>query len=198
MRSKNVMISMTVSAVLFTSVPFLSLFSQCVAQDPVHKPGSHEIKGEKSMELQIPQSLQVEHEELHAELVKATQAGGNTGDAAKAVANILHPHFVKEEEFALPPLGVLSLLAEGKITPEMRSVLVMTDKLKAELHQMHQEHKAIVAALKTLIDAAKEEKKMEYVHFAEKLMLHAQTEEEVLYPTSLLIGEYLKLKLKKY
>lgn len=31
----------------------------------------------------------------------------------------------------------------------------------------------------------------------EKLMLHAQTEEEVLYPTALLIGEYLKLKLKK-
>ncbi|MDN3513686.1 MAG: hypothetical protein NG747_04735 [Candidatus Brocadia sp.] len=197
MRSKNVMISMTVSAVLFTSVPFVSHFSQCMAQDPVHKSGSHKIKGEKSMEFQIPQSLQAEHEELHAELVKATQAGGKTGDAAKAVANILHPHFVKEEEFALPPLGLLSLLAEGKITPEMRSVLVMTDKLKAELHQMHQEHNAIVAALKTLSDAAKEEKKMEYIHFAEKLMLHAQTEEEVLYPTSVLIGEYLKLKLKK-
>lgn len=188
---------MTVSAVLFTSVPFVSHFSQCMAQDPVHKSGSHKIKGEKSMEFQIPQSLQAEHEELHAELVKATQAGGKTGDAAKAVANILHPHFVKEEEFALPPLGLLSLLAEGKITPEMRSVLVMTDKLKAELHQMHQEHNAIVAALKTLSDAAKEEKKMEYIHFAEKLMLHAQTEEEVLYPTSVLIGEYLKLKLKK-
>jgi hypothetical protein len=28
------------------------------------------------------------------------------------------------------------------------------------------------------------------------LMLHAQTEEEVLYPAAILIGEYLKLKLK--
>jgi hypothetical protein len=28
----------------------------------------------------------------------------------------------------------------------------------------------------------------------EKLKLHAQTEEEVLYPAAILIGEYLKLK----
>jgi len=27
-------------------------------------------------------------------------------------------------------------------------------------------------------------------------MLHAQTEEEVLYPAAILVGEYLKLKLK--
>jgi hypothetical protein len=30
------------------------------------------------------------------------------------------------------------------------------------------------------------------VHFAEKLMAHARTEEEVSYPTALLIGRYLK------
>jgi hypothetical protein len=35
------------------------------------------------------------------------------------------------------------------------------------------------------------------VIFAEKLMFHAQTEEDVLYPASILIGEYLKLKLSR-
>ena len=30
--------------------------------------------------------------------------------------------------------------------------------------------------------------------FAEKLMLHAQTEEEVSYPTAILIGEFIKLR----
>jgi hypothetical protein len=38
--------------------------------------------------------------------------------------------------------------------------------------------------------------KTEYVLFAEKLKLHAQTE-EVLYPAGKMIGEYLKLKLKE-
>jgi hypothetical protein len=45
-----------------------------------------------------------------------------------------------------------------------------------------------------LIDAAKQENKIELAHFAEKLMLHAQTEEEILYPAAVLIGEYLKMK----
>jgi len=36
---------------------------------------------------------------------------------------------------------------------------------------------------------------MEYVEFAENLKLHAKTEEEVMYPAAILVGEYLKLKL---
>jgi hypothetical protein len=46
-----------------------------------------------------------------------------------------------------------------------------------------------------LVDAAKAENKPDYVHFAEKLMAHARTEEEVSYPTALLIGRYLKTAL---
>jgi len=157
----------------------------------------HETKGEHAMEFKIPPSLKAEHEELHSELAKATTAGGRAGEAAKEVARLLHPHFVKEEEYAMPPLGLLSALAEGKVTPDMAKALAMTDRLKAELSEMLKEHKAIVAALETLAAAAKAEGKTEYVHFAEKLLLHARTEEEVLYPASILIGEYLKLTLGK-
>lgn len=146
------------------------------------------------MEYQIPHPLKLEHEELHAILADATKVGGKIGDAAKAVAQILHPHFVKEEEYALPPLGLLPLLAAGHVTPEMCDVLTMTDRLRAELPQMLEEHRAIVAALKTLAAVAEAEQQTAYARFAEKLMLHAQTEEEVLYPTAILIGEYLKLK----
>jgi hypothetical protein len=45
------------------------------------------------MELKTPQSLKVEHEVLHAQLAKATKAGGATSEAAKTVAKVLHPHF---------------------------------------------------------------------------------------------------------
>jgi hypothetical protein len=71
----------------------------------------------------------------------------------------------------------------------------MTDRLEAELPTMLSEHKQIVAALKRLIEAANAENKPDIVHFAEKLMLHAQTEEEVSYPTALLVGRYVKSKL---
>ena len=73
------------------------------------------------------------------------------------MAKVLHDHFVKEEEFALPPIGLLSVLAQGKADLEMRSVLSMTDRLKGELPDMLREHKAVVTALKKLMAAAKKE-----------------------------------------
>lgn len=149
------------------------------------------------MEFVIPRPLKLEHDELHEQLRKATRESGGLGEAAKAVAKLMHPHFVKEEEYALPPLGLLPLLAKGAVTPDMAAVLPMTDKLKAELGQMLAEHKSIVAALSNLADAAKRANKPEYAEFADRLILHAQTEEEVSYPTAILIGEYLKVKLNQ-
>ena len=144
----------------------------------------------------IPASLKSEHDELHADLARATKAGGAVAEAAKNVAKVLHEHFVKEEEIALPPIGLLPALARGEVSAEMKSVLPMTDRLKAELPQMLEEHKAVVTALESLIAAAGRENKPEHARFAEKLMLHAKTEEEVLYPAAILVGEYLRLRLK--
>ena len=149
------------------------------------------------MKFEIPRPLKAEHDELHGELVEATKAGGRTGDAAKTVAKLLHPHFVKEEEYALPPLALLVALSQGKVEAGMADVLKMTDRLKPELTTMLSEHKKIVGALAKLVDAAKAENKPAIVHFAEKLMLHAQTEEQVLYPAAILVGEVVRAKLAK-
>jgi hypothetical protein len=145
------------------------------------------------MTFDIPQSMKDEHEELHATLVRATKAPGATGEAARVVAAVLHPHFVKEEEYALPPLGLLAPLARGEWAPAMRDVLAMTERLKSELPQMLAEHRAIVAALDRLRDAARAEGHAEYAEFAHELKLHAQTEEEVAYPSAILVGEYVKV-----
>ncbi len=147
------------------------------------------------MQFTIPKSLKIEHEELHAQLLKATKEEGEVGVAAKNVAKILHNHFVKEEEYAIPPLGLLSELSKGIITGEMKSVLSMTEKLQAELPLMLEEHKMIIEALQDLISVSTKENKPEYIEFAQKLMLHAQTEEEVMYPAAILVGEYIKAKL---
>ena len=145
----------------------------------------------------LPESLKLEHEELHADLARATKARGKTGKAAKAVAKVLHEHFIKEEEIALPPIGLLASLARGKVNPTMASVVAMTDRFKDELPKMLREHKAIVTLLRKLSAAARREKKPMHARFAEKLMLHAKAEEEVLYPAAILVGEYLKLKLEE-
>ena len=152
---------------------------------------------DKSSALRIPESMKIEHEELHEELYAATQAPEPIGQAARRVADVLHEHFEKEEAFALPPLGLLPGLARGQFGPELRQALPLTERLKTDLPEMLAEHKSIVAALDQLVAAAEQANEPRYVRFAEKLKLHAQTEEQVSYPTAVLIGEYIKLVLGK-
>lgn len=147
------------------------------------------------MRFEIPKPLQAEHEELHTTLVAATKEAGPIGAAAREVARLLHPHFVREEEFALPPLALLGDLARGAVRAEMAEVLPLTRRLKAELPAMLSEHERIVAALRELENAALTAQRPEYERFAKALTLHAQTEEQVLYPAAILIGEYVTRSL---
>ncbi len=147
--------------------------------------------------LRIPESMKAEHQELHEELYEATLAPGPVGEAARGVAAVLHEHFEKEEAFALPPLGLLPALAQGEAGPELRQALPLTERLKADLPEMLAEHQAVVAALDKLVAAAEQAHEPRFVRFAEKLKLHAQTEEQVSYPTAILIGEYIKLLLAR-
>lgn len=143
----------------------------------------------------IPQAIIAEHQGLHAELVTLTLRRGKVGEVARTVATLLHPHFVKEEEFALPPLGLLLEVAEGRVKPEMKAVLALTDKLRAELPRMLEEHKLVLGALRRLATAAKQEKKPEAARFAEALKIHALSEEQILYPAALLVGECIRARL---
>jgi len=144
------------------------------------------------MKLEIPKPLVEEHAALHDELKRATGLPGATGESARAVAKLMHPHFEKEEAYALPPLGLLAALARGEESPGMREVLPLTERLEADLPAMLAEHRAIVAALDRLAEAARAERHDEVVEFVRELKLHAQAEEAVAYPAALLVGEYVK------
>ena len=143
----------------------------------------------------VPEALQSQHELLRQQLALAAAEGGRTGKAAEALVEVLRPHVVKEEDFALPALGLLQHLVAGRVSPVMRGVTVMTDRLKAQYEQMLADHELIVAAVRDLADAATQEGKREYAGLSEKLLLHLRTEEQLLYPAAILVGEYLKLKL---
>jgi hemerythrin superfamily protein len=69
--------------------------------------------------------------------------------------------------------------------------------MKLKHSELEHEHKAIMIGLERLIAAAKNEDKPAVVDFAERLIDHARMEEEIIYPASVLIGEYLALKLGK-
>jgi hypothetical protein len=136
--------------------------------------------------------MEEEHEELHSELAKATKIRGSIGDAAKKVAEVLHPHFERENELALPVIGVARELAEGQTSPDFPRALELYEKFKGEYVKMLQEHGEIVKALDKLENAAKAHKKKGVIDFARKLKLHAKIEEELTYPAVLMIGKLLR------
>ena len=146
--------------------------------------------------LGVPKIIEEEHHALHEELEAAMKVGGKTGEAAKLVEERLAPHFKREEEYALPQLGFLVDLADGKLPADAKKAIELSDKLKAELPKMLEEHKGIVEALDALKKAATEEKSEVGLKFVETLSHHAVNEEQVMYPAAILVGEYLKLKTK--
>ena len=152
--------------------------------------------GDKPLELKMPDSLRMRHEAFHADFVKATKEGGNVGEAARSIKKLAEAHFAKAKE-AFSPLGLLSRLAAGEVTPAMREAIGKAERLRAALPQIRRDHGELVTGLERLADSAKAEGKTDYARFAEQLTLHIGEEEEVLYPAALLVGEYLKRRLDK-
>ena len=90
------------------------------------------------MDVKTPKSLAMEHEELLKELEAGFVGGGKVAEAARRLMEMIRPHFATEEELVLPPLSLLSAIAAGNITEEMKEVqAVMHEKLtdadKAEI-----------------------------------------------------------------
>ena len=150
------------------------------------------------MPVRIPEAMELEHEELHAELRKATRMPGKVGKAARQVAQVLHPHFEKENELALPVIGIARELAEEKTSTDFPKALELFEKFKPEYEKMLQEHVEIVKALDELEKAAKRAKKPAVMNFVRKLKLHAKTEEDLTYPAVLMAGKLLKQDILRH
>lgn len=143
----------------------------------------------------IPQSLQQEHKAIHEALTEATRSPGPVGAAARELAAVLAPHVKREDEIALPPLGLLAPLASGESPAGMEEALAMTDALRRELPRMLEEHQRIRAAAEKLGTVAREDHATVHEQFAEDLAAHARSEEELLYPAAILVGEVIRARM---
>ena len=142
--------------------------------------------------VQIPSSVAAEHREIHERLERAAKLPGSVGEAARAVVTLLAPHFVREEQIALPPLGLLRAASENKFEPALLAILPLADSLTRELPRMLAEHERIATATMHLAEVARASGNAEVGHLAQQLRLHALSEEEVLYPAAVLVGNWLR------
>lgn len=144
--------------------------------------------------IEIPESLRIEHEEIRQQLTAVMRAPGEVGTAAGELARVLGPHFQRENQIALPPLGALRPLAHGEPVPGADRILAMTDSLRAELPEMLEEHETIAAAARNLVETAESHGHEAAAELGRTIQLHARTEEEVLYPAAVLVGGLIRAR----
>lgn len=143
----------------------------------------------------IPEALRLGHDEVRAELVRATSLPGAIGDAAGRVAELCLPHFEREEETAYPVFGMLREFAEGEVRPQWASVLPLVAEFKHWHDILDDEHQSIAPAIHALMVAAYKEDHREMVEFTYNLRAHERMEDQIVFPTVLLIGNYVEQTL---
>lgn len=144
------------------------------------------------MKLKIPKALKTGHEILFRELETLIDLGGHIGEKAKVLNDVMAPHFKKEEMYALPPLGLLLTLSEGNWELDTNEAIKMSEMLESKLSELNKEHGNILKVLNDLKHVAKEENNNKAKQFVKDLMLHIDIEDQVLYPATILVGNYLK------
>ena len=143
---------------------------------------------------EVPSSIKKTHATLLEQIHKMTLYKDSSGRVAIKLEGMMEHHFKEEEDFILPPLGLLPLLANDQIPEQSKEIIHLSEKVKSQLNHMSAEHQLIKAYLEELKQASNIENLPEIIEFENEVFKHATSEEEVFFPASILIGEYLKLK----
>jgi hypothetical protein len=143
----------------------------------------------------IPQSLRLEHDNTLQQLTMLSRKSGAVGLEARKALALFKAHLQREEEFILPPLTLLSQLADGKVSPDMKWAIAMSDRVKAEREKTYQEHTEITDAMNALAAAARKAHDTAALDFAQGAVADSLNDLELIEPMSIVIGDYLKAKL---
>lgn len=144
------------------------------------------------MKPKTPKALLDGHKNLFNDIESIIDLGGPIGENAKMLADISRPHFKREEEYALPPLDLLSALSEGNWEFDSKAAIEMAERLEVKLSEMKEEHGVIRKLLGELNSLAEQENNKRIQQFIDDLKLHIEVEEQVLYPATIFVGKYLK------
>lgn len=139
-----------------------------------------------------PRALRSSHDEARAELARAMMEGGPIAKAATRAAELLLPHFQHEEKSVFPVLALLPHLAPSNLRPAMMEVMPLISDFSAQRDALNDHHQLILAAIEDLLQAAQRQNNGEFAELAYNLRVHERIEEEVIFPTVVLIGNYLQ------
>lgn len=168
-------------------IPLLFFMIQC-------KPKGDQLFTHFPNKPEVPSSIKETHLSLLEQVHKITLYNDSSTPIALKLEELMVHHFREEENFILPSLGLLPSLANGQLPEESEAIILLCQKVKAQMDHMSVEHQMIKVHIDELKQASKKENLVEIINFEKEVIKHAISEEEVFFPTAILVGEYLKLK----
>jgi hypothetical protein len=151
----------------------------------------------QSNALTIPQSIRFEHAAIIERLTKEAALPTAPGMVARKALAVIKDHFAREEEFVFPPLGLLDEIAEGRLPDDatIKIAIEMAERTKKSRASFYQDHVTITSLMNELRESATKMRETDLVAFASSIAAHNLNEIEVVQPTTVMIGEYLRSKL---
>ena len=147
--------------------------------------------------LQVPQSIGYEHEQIIKDLTNFAKREVAHAAAVQKALVVIKAHYAKEEAFVLPPLALLPKIAKGTISKDMKPAIAMADRTKAALPELQNDHLQITSLMNELIEAGKADHDEELTRLATRVAIQSLNDFEMTQPTTILIGDYLRLRLAK-
>jgi hypothetical protein len=154
-------------------------------------------KAAAQSDLQVPQSIRLQHQQIIDRLAALTKKKGPVAAAAQKAMDVLKGHYAREEQFVLPPLGLLPRLAKGEVSKDMEPAIAMAEKTKAALPDLQKDHVEITSLMNELIEVGKKHRDQELVRLATWIANQSLNDVEVAHPTAIFIGNYLRERLTK-
>ena len=144
--------------------------------------------------LDVPHALLLDHDEVRIGLVRARLVGGPITETSERLAQLCLPHFEYEEQSVFPVLALLPHLTPANLRIEMMGAMPLISEFNAKHEALARDHQSIQDALLALLRTAHKLKNREVAKLAYRLRIHERIEDEVIYPTVVLIGHYLQEK----
>jgi hypothetical protein len=148
------------------------------------QPSNEKCRGEAA--------LKQDHDELRAELAKATMEFGELGEVAKQVAKLCLPHFEIEEQVVFPLFSIVGDVTDGNVLAGIDAIHDLVNRFNEQREDLGKQHHAMIRAIESLWQIACEEGNEAVISLVHDLKSHEAMEEEVLYPAVLLIIKYAR------
>ncbi len=143
------------------------------------------------MSRNVTAALKQDHDEILADLARATIRSGELSELALKIRGLCSAHFELEEKCVFTLFSVANDVTHGKMLRPGGEILDQVGEFDAYLSSLRLQHRLLGAALERFSFMAHRQGTEEPLGLARRLRDHERMEHHVVYPAAMLVRSYL-------